>query len=57
MKGSRSLVDSQRNKEPVTALREVAERRVYFDRPVNDVLDKTLNELQAEFESLHTSDY
>mgnify|MGYP006168244277 CR=1 FL=1 len=57
MKGSRSLVDSQRNKEPVTALREVAERRVYFDRPVNDVLDKTLNELQADFESLHSSDY
>ncbi len=57
MKGSRTLVDHQRNKEPVMALREVADRKVYFDRPVNEVLDKPLSQLQAEFEELHPSDY
>jgi hypothetical protein len=50
-------VDHQRNKEPVTALREVADKKVYFDRPVNDVLDKTVSELQADFEALHSSEY
>ncbi|MBL91609.1 MAG: DNA-directed RNA polymerase subunit omega [Myxococcales bacterium] len=57
MKGSRSLVDHQRNKEPVMALREVADKKVYFDRPVNDVLDKTVSQLQADFEALHASEY
>jgi len=57
IKGSRALVENQHNKEPVTALREVADRKVYFDRPVNDVLDKPLSQLEAEFEALHPSDY
>ena len=57
MKGSRSLVDHQRNKAPVTALREVADKKVYFDRPVNEVLDKTVTQLQADFEALHANEY
>ncbi len=37
MKGAESLV-STRNKEPVTALREIADRRVTFDRNIHDIL-------------------
>jgi DNA-directed RNA polymerase subunit omega len=53
MKGSRSLVDNQKNKEPVVALREIAAGHVKFDRPVNYVLGKRLSELQSEYESMH----
>lgn len=53
MKGSRSLVDNQKNKEPVVALREIAARKVRFDRPVKGVLAKRLSELQAEYEAAH----
>ena len=53
MKGSRALVDQQKNKEPVLALREIAIGRVRFDRPVKTVLAKRLSELQAEYESAH----
>ena len=37
MDGERSLVDSK-NKEGVTALREIAAGRVTFDRPIGDLL-------------------
>lgn len=50
MKGSRPLVDNQKNKEPVISLREIAAEKVHFDRPVNDVLAKRVTELQAEYE-------
>lgn len=53
MKGSRSLVENQKNKEPVIALREIASRKVRFDRPVRSVLTKRLSELQAEYEAAH----
>jgi len=53
MKGSRPLVDNQKNKEPVVALREVAAQKVKFDRPVRAVLAKRLSELQAEYEAAH----
>ena len=53
MKGSRSLVDNQKNKEPVISLREIAAGMVKFDRPVNAVLAKRLSELQAEYEAAH----
>ncbi len=53
MKGSRPLVDNQKNKEPVIALREIADGRVRFDRPVRSVLDRRLAELQAEYEATH----
>ena len=51
MKGSRSLVDNQKNKEPVVSLREIAAGKVKFDRPVRAVLAKRLSELQAEYEA------
>ena len=53
MKGSRSLVDNQKNKEPVVALSEIAGGKVRFDRPVRSVLAKRLSELQAEYETAH----
>lgn len=53
MKGSRPLVDNQKNKEPVTSLREIAASKVRFDRPVRSVLDRRLSELQAEYEAAH----
>ena len=53
MKGSRSLVENQKNKEPVIALREIAGGLVRFDRPVRSVLDRRLSELQAEYEAAH----
>jgi DNA-directed RNA polymerase subunit omega len=53
MKGSRALVDNQKNKEPVVALREIAAAKVKFDRPVRAVLAKRLSELQAEYEAAH----
>jgi DNA-directed RNA polymerase subunit omega len=53
MKGSRSLVENQKNKEPVVALREIASGKVRFDRPVRGVLAKRLSELQAEYEAAH----
>ncbi len=53
MKGSRSLVDNQKNKEPVVSLREIAAGKVKFDRPVKAVLAKRLSELQAEYEAAH----
>ena len=57
MKGSRPLVDNQKNKEPVLALREIAASRVAFDRPVQSVLDRRVSELQAEYESAHGITY
>ncbi|MBI1946544.1 MAG: DNA-directed RNA polymerase subunit omega [Deltaproteobacteria bacterium] len=53
MKGSRSLVDNQKNKEPVVSLREIAAGKVKFDRPVKAVLARRLSELQAEYEAAH----
>jgi DNA-directed RNA polymerase subunit omega len=53
MKGSRSLVENQKNKEPVLSLREIAAGKVKFDRPVKNVLLKRLSELQSEYESAH----
>ena len=37
MNGEMALVDSK-NKEAVTALREIASGQVEFDRPINDLL-------------------
>ena len=53
MKGSRSLVDNQKNKEPVVSLREIAAGMVKCDRPAKAVLAKRLSELQAEYEAAH----
>jgi DNA-directed RNA polymerase subunit omega len=53
MKGSRSLVQNEKNKEPVISLREIAAGKVKFDRPVNAVLARRLSELQSEYEAAH----
>ena len=53
MKGSRALVDNQKNKEPVISLREIAAKKVRFDRPVKSVLERRLSELQNEYEAAH----
>lgn len=54
MKGSRALVEDSKNNEQVTALREIALRKVHFDRPVKSVLESSLAELTREYESKHT---
>lgn len=50
MKGSRPLVEGFRNNEQVLALREIAAGKVHFDRPVKEVLETTLAELEREYE-------
>ncbi len=46
LKGSRPLVDHQKNKEAVLALREIATGRVHFDRDVQQVLAAPLADLR-----------
>lgn len=46
MKGAPSLVTSK-NRPAVTALREIAAHRVYFSRPVKDVMDEYIAECKA----------
>ena len=53
MKGSRPLVDGYKNNEQVTALREIAATKVRFDRPVRYVLERSLAELNKEYELKH----
>lgn len=43
MKGAPALVPSK-NREPVTALREIAGKKVYFNRPVNDAVAEFVKE-------------
>lgn len=51
MKGSRPLVEGFKNNEQVIALREIAARKVRFDRPVESVLKSSLSELSKEYEA------
>lgn len=53
MKGSRPLVDGFKNNEQVTALREIAAKKVRFDKEVRYVLDSSLSELNKEYEARH----
>lgn len=53
MKGSRPLVDGYKNNEQVTALREIAAMKVRFDRAVRSVLERSLSELNKEYEAKH----
>lgn len=53
MKGSRSLVDGYKNNEQVIALREIAAHKVRFNRPIKEVLESSLAELDREYESAH----
>ncbi len=53
MKGSRSLVDGFKNNEQVIALREIAAQRVRFNRPIKEVLESSLLELDQEYETKH----
>ena len=50
MKGSKALVDGYRNNEQVIALREIAAKKVHFDRDVDEVLGSTIAELDNEYE-------
>ncbi len=45
MKGSSSLVPSK-NRSAVSALREIAAKRVYFSRPVREAVDQFIIETQ-----------
>lgn len=51
MKGSRSLVEGFRNNEQVISLREIAAGKVRFDRPVRDVLECSVLELDRQYEA------
>jgi DNA-directed RNA polymerase subunit omega len=51
LKGAPTLVLS-RNKPVVTALREIADRKVYFARPVKSAVEEYLVETQAKEASL-----
>jgi len=53
MKGARPLVDGYKNNEQVTALREIAARKVRFDKPVKYVLDCSLSDLAKEYQAKH----
>ena len=53
MKGSRALVDGFRNNEQVIALREIAVGKVRFNRPVKEVLESSLSELDREYEAIY----
>ncbi|HEY8428765.1 MAG TPA: DNA-directed RNA polymerase subunit omega [Sandaracinaceae bacterium] len=46
MKGAPALVQSK-NRPAVTALREIAARKVYFNRPVKAVVDEYIAEQKA----------
>ena len=50
MKGSRSLVEGYRNNEQVIALREIAAGKVKFNRPVREVLETSIVNLEHEYE-------
>ncbi len=52
MKGSRSLVDGYQNNEQVLALREIAAGKVSFNRPVREVLQLSLAELDKELDAI-----
>jgi DNA-directed RNA polymerase subunit omega len=47
MKGAPALVPSK-NRPAVTALREIAAKKVYFSRPVRDVVQEFINENKAK---------
>lgn len=51
MKGSRPLVDGYKNNEQVTALREIAAKKVRFDKDVKKVLESSLSELSKDYEA------
>jgi DNA-directed RNA polymerase subunit omega len=46
MNGAPALVNSK-NRAAVTALREIAARRVYFSRPVKEAVDEFITEEKA----------
>lgn len=51
MKGSRALVEGFRNNEQVISLREIAAGKVQFDRPVREVLECSVLELDRQYEA------
>lgn len=51
MKGSRALVDGYKNNEQVISLREIAASKVRFHRPVKEVLQASIAELDREYEA------
>jgi DNA-directed RNA polymerase subunit omega len=53
MKGSRSLIDGYKNNEQVLALREIAAKKVRFNRSIKEVLESSLTELDREYETAH----
>ncbi len=53
MKGSRALVEGYKNNEQVIALREIAAGKVHFNRPVKEVLESSLSELDREYEAIY----
>ena len=55
MKGSRALVDGYKNNEQVLALREIAAKKVHFNRSVKGVLESTISDLDKEYETAHNS--
>jgi DNA-directed RNA polymerase subunit omega len=50
MKGAAPLVVS-RNKQAVTALREIAAHKVAFDRPTGEVVREWIEEQRKQYES------
>ncbi|MCL2178179.1 MAG: DNA-directed RNA polymerase subunit omega [Proteobacteria bacterium] len=48
LSGAKPLIDSSKNKLPVTALREIATGQVRFDRDVRDALSGKFDEASAD---------
>jgi DNA-directed RNA polymerase subunit omega len=51
MKGSHALVEGFKNNEQVIALREIAAKKVRFNRSIREVLESSLNELDHQYEA------
>lgn len=50
MKGSHPLVEGFKNNEQVIALREIAAKKVRFNRSIREVLESSLVELDHQYE-------
>ena len=55
MKGARSLVKHDKNKDAVLALREIASGHVRFDKDVRELLGTSTSELSAKYDSVETA--
>ncbi|MCC7386970.1 MAG: DNA-directed RNA polymerase subunit omega [Deltaproteobacteria bacterium] len=49
LRGATPLVEHQKNKAPVLALREIAANRVRFDKALREIMNSSPTELKAKY--------